>query len=349
MINSKWYYNVVTFTIGWVISLLLWRLIRIDAFKGYLDIVKLEFSTFNFIVFIVIVSLLAGLIFGSVQFYNEHIKSKKTSFSFLIIKAVISHFFIMLFLYILLFLVIKFSSLNSINFSDYIQNPLILINLLYSLIINSIIVIVLYLNKLFGKGNLFKLFTGKFYQPKEEFRTFMFLDLQDSTKIAENLGHINYSQFIQDCFHDLSVFEHSKAEVYQYVGDEAVLTWKMNELKKLPHIINAFFLFKERLTSKQDYYKTKYGILPIFKAGMHIGLVTVVEVGSIKREIAYHGDTLNIASRIQGQCKVFEKDFLISSDIVKHIKNDEAFVFTKQQELVLRGKKEATLIYSVTK
>lgn len=349
MINSKWYYNVVTFTIGWVISLLLWRLIRIDALKGYLDILKLEFSSFNFIAFIIIVSLFAGLIFGSVQFYNEHITDKKSSFGFLIIKAVISHFLIMLILYTLLFLGIKFTSLNSINFSDYIQNPLILINLLYSLIINTIIVIVLYLNKLFGKGNLFKIFTGKFYHPKEELRAFMFLDLQDSTKIAENLGHINYSQFIQDCFHDLSVFENSKAEVYQYVGDEAVLTWEMKKTEKLPSIIADYYLFKERLASKHNYYKKKYGVLPIFKAGMHIGLVTAVEVGSIKREIAYHGDTINIASRIQGQCNSFEEDFLVSSTIVKYIKNEDEFVFTEQQELFLRGKKDSTLIYSVTK
>ena len=32
----------------------------------------------------------------------------------------------------------------------------------------------------------------------------MFLDLKDSTKIAEELGHIEYSKFIQDCFIDLN-------------------------------------------------------------------------------------------------------------------------------------------------
>ena len=47
---------------------------------------------------------------------------------------------------------------------------------------------------------------------------------------------------------------------------------------------------------------SKYGETPIFNAGMDAGVVTVTEIGDIKRDLAFHGDVLNTAARIQGLC-----------------------------------------------
>ncbi|WP_219011061.1 hypothetical protein [Aquimarina litoralis] len=47
----------------------------------------------------------------------------------------------------------------------------------------------------------------------------MFLDLNSSTSIAEKIGHMKYSQLIQDCFDQLDMTEDFGAEIYQYVGD----------------------------------------------------------------------------------------------------------------------------------
>jgi len=59
--------------------------------------------------------------------------------------------------------------------------------------------------------------------------------------------------------------------------------------------------------------------LPDFKAGVHAGTVTVVEIGDVKRNIAYHGDTLNTAARIQGVCNEFKKDFLVSAYLFEKV------------------------------
>ena len=62
---------------------------------------------------------------------------------------------------------------------------------------------------------------------KEEERIFLFLDMRSSTHIAESLGAMKYSQLVQDCFADLyQAVQQTGAHIYQYVGDEAVLTWK---------------------------------------------------------------------------------------------------------------------------
>ena len=56
------------------------------------------------------------------------------------------------------------------------------------------------------------------------------MDLNASTTIAEKLGHIKYSEFIRDSFQDINLIVSSfNAEIYQYVGDEIVLTWQIQD------------------------------------------------------------------------------------------------------------------------
>ena len=62
-----------------------------------------------------------------------------------------------------------------------------------------------------------------------------------------------------------------------------------------------------------------YGLIPIFKAGLHLGQVTVVEIGEIKKDIAYHGDTLNTTSRIQSVCNEFNRRFLVSTIVLERL------------------------------
>merc|ERR1711991_522666 len=106
----------------------------------------------------------------------------------------------------------------------------------------------------FGPGNLVRMLSGEFHKPKEVERIFMFLDLKSSTTIAEKLGHFKYSQLIQDCFSDLYIVEKYRAEVYQYVGDEVVLTWKKKHGFDKLNSIETYFAFRDKINSRSDYY-----------------------------------------------------------------------------------------------
>ncbi|HZJ21487.1 MAG TPA: hypothetical protein VFD35_14195 [Pricia sp.] len=99
-----------------------------------------------------------------------------------------------------------------------------------------------------GEQIFYKLLVGRYRPAQEENRAFMFLDLKSSTTIAEQLGHSKYSFFIQDCFKDLhpAVLQ-CKAMVYQYVGDEAVLTWDSDMALQNSNCIRAFFVFDKQL------------------------------------------------------------------------------------------------------
>ena len=179
-------------------------------------------------------------------------------------------------------------------------------------------------NRKFGPGNLLKMLRGQYHRPREERRIFMFLDLQSSTSHAESLGHVRYSQLIQDCFRDLAVVIEDRAEVYQYVGDEAVLCWEPTRGLENGRCLQSFYRFDQQIASRQSHYRERYGLVPAFKAGMNSGVVTVAEVGEIKREIAFHGDVLNTAARIQAKCNELERRLLISEYLKDDLGNSRA-------------------------
>ena len=204
------------------------------------------------------------------------------------------------------------------------------------------------MNKKFGPGVLVPLLLGKYRNPKEEKRIFMFMDLRSSTTHAENLGHLKYSALIRDSFLDINrVLSKHQAEVYQYVGDEIVVSWPGTERIGRIECIEFFFDCQYTFKLRESYYNETYGFVPEFKAGLHQGIVTAVEVGEIKRDIAYHGDTLNTASRIQSKCNEYKSDLLISDEIEKNINWGERFEKRFVGEVSLKGKLSAVNLFSV--
>ena len=200
----------------------------------------------------------------------------------------------------------------------------------------------------FGPGNLFLIFMGRYHPPKVEDRIFMFIDLKASTTYAEKLGHIRYSKLIQSCFHDLNkVVMKYKAEIYQYVGDEAALTWKLRDGIENLNCIRVFFAFRDRINAHASYYKKRYGMVPEFKAGLNAGTVTVAEVGDIKREIAYHGDVVNTVARIQHLCNDFNVPLIATEEIMDMIETVEGYRCEMMGSVMLKGKQKEVAIYAI--
>ena len=198
-----------------------------------------------------------------------------------------------------------------------------------------------------GGNNLWALFRGKFYNPREEERIFMFLDLQSSTAHAERLGHIKYSKMIRDCFSDLGVVAENEANIYQYVGDEVILTWKLKAGLENQNCLNAYYNFKQELANRGEYYQNQYECMPHFKAGVHAGIITATQVGKYKKEIAYHGDTINTAARIQTKCNEFGRELLVSQQIKEKLDIGN-YRFEELGSIELRGKEKQVQLYAVS-
>ncbi len=187
---------------------------------------------------------------------------------------------------------------------------------------------------------------GKYSIPVEENRIFIFMDLVDSTTIAEKLGHIDYSRFIKECYELMTdAIIYHKAAIYQYVGDEIVLSWTPDKGLENDNCLKLYDSVCLLIEKHTDFFKKEFGVVPKFCAGLHMGKVTAVQVGLIKRELAYHGDVLNTTSRLQEKCKDFNVDILTTEALRSQLSTELEHIGT----LKLRGKISETEMYTVKK
>jgi adenylate cyclase len=230
----------------------------------------------------------------------------------------------------------------------YLKSSLLWQNTVMWFIVTSATIFVLQVRDRYGQGMLLRSLTGRYHHPVEEDRVFMFLDLKSSTAIAENLGHINYFSFLSDFFKDVTdPVILTKAEIYQYVGDEIVITWKIKNGFRHDNAVRCFFLMKEKIEKRKDYYCDRYGYIPTFKAGIHCGPVTSGEIGVVKRDVVYSGDVMNTTSRIQEACNQFGVELLVSDHLHKAMKLNERYRTKEIGGIILRGKQAKVSLFSV--
>ena len=137
----------------------------------------------------------------------------------------------------------------------------------------------------------------------------------------------------------------NRGEIYQYVGDEVIVAWRYDEGVADSKCVQCFFDIKLHLETLKDKYLAQYGVMPVFKAGIHSGKVVAGEVGIIKRDITYSGDVLNTTSRIQGLCKQYNAEVIASGDLMAELRLDGHFEAQALGSIRLRGKeKEMALV-----
>lgn len=232
---------------------------------------------------------------------------------------------------------------KSINF---MQSDVFLSIYVYMLLLGITLNFFRQLGNKFGHGIIVDYLTGKYQEPVEENRIFMFLDLNQSTRIAEKLGHVKYSRLLNKCFSDLSeVLPKYDGEVYQYVGDEAVITWNVESTPDLLNPILLYRAYEQNLLKSKELYLEKFDEFPSFKASVNCGKVSVSMVGGSRQERAFHGDVLNTASRVLEQCGLLQQKLLITDSFSKRIKGNHRITTIYLKDLFLRGKQDVTKIY----
>jgi len=197
--NKRRWKIIVTYCIGWTLSLIFLCIIRgVGASEdGAIDLELLPALIYSFTI---------GPIFGGISGYAqiltvERFYKRASLQKLLTIRLSISIAFLILLTLISYLIIPPLLNIN-ISFSDFLFDKGSLPIYFYIITIDIFMAALWQVNLLLGGNNLWKILKGEFYTPHEENRIFMFLDLQSSTHHAEKLGHIKYSMFIQDCFDD---------------------------------------------------------------------------------------------------------------------------------------------------
>ena len=176
----------------------------------------------------------------------------------------------------------------------------------------------------------------------------MFLDMRSSTTIAEMIGNEQYFNLLRDVFADITgTILKYRGEIYQYVGDEVVISWPVKTGIRDCNCIRCFLDIQDIMEQSAQTYLDRYGHAPVFKAGLHFGSVTAGEVGVIKKDIVYTGDVLNTAARIQGQCNSYGVNLLLSDALFHLIDHKGEYELIPLGEIELRGKDEKVAVSSL--
>ncbi len=297
------------------------------------------------------VSFILGIplgIFEEFVFANRF--KKKPFLVILLVKGLVYWLTASILFMVLIYIVGLILNLPFERYIEFLSSGEFLRGLIYTIFVYDMVIVFNQYDRLLGHELTFLYAYGKYQTPEREDRIFMFLDLDSSTELAEKMERERYFNFVNDFFHDISEpVLRCSAQIYQYVGDEVVFTWRIKDGLREGNCVKLYFQIKEAIEKKSYLYKSRYNNIPKFKAGLHCGEVIAAVVGDIKKELIYNGDVLNTAARIRSACADLGESFLISSELLNKLKMPKEIQKTDKGKIELKGKAVPLHLYSLAK
>lgn len=219
----------------------------------------------------------------------------------------------------------------------------------YFVVLAVAMLFALQMNRMIGANVLRYFVAGRYHRPTAEERIFLFLDLEGSTALAERLGSARYFELLRRFVDDLTdPIVASRGEIYQYAGDEVVVTWPLAEGVRAANCVRCFFWGRAAVAREAARYTHDFGTVPRFRGGLHGGTVTAGELGDLRRQIVFVGDILNTAARLEEYAKRAGLDLVVSDALLRRLELPPGVLARRCGELELRGKEAPFAAYSLS-
>jgi len=223
-------------------------------------------------------------------------------------------------------------------------------DVLFGLAVSFVFVFMLDVNSLLGQNVLINFIFGRYHAPRLESRVFLFIDMEGSTGLAERLGPLAFHRLVNRFVNDLTQpIVAARGEIHRYIGDELIATWKLEEGITHGRCVQACFTAIDRLAQRAPDYRREFGAAVTVRAGLHCGPVVTGEMGTVRKEIVFLGDTVNTAARIQELCRETGDRVLASADLIDRLELPAGIAKRSLGDLRLRGKGADLALYALTK
>ena len=204
-------------------------------------------------------------------------------------------------------------------------------------------------SQLVGEQTFRDIVYGRYHRPRREERFFLFVDIVGSTPVAERLGPLAVHRYLDRIFQVASdPIDDQFGDVYQYVGDEIVVTWAMAEGRVDARPIACFFAIEAALAAAAPAFEREFGAVPKLRAALHAGEVIAGETGGSRRAIVFHGDVMNTTSRIENATRDLGRPFLVSEDALQRLEGVDAYELEDLGSQQLRGRQAPMRVYTVS-
>jgi len=224
-----------------------------------------------------------------------------------------------------------------------------LVSVVFSFAATWAFIFMLQISQIIGGRTLRDWVLGRYHRPRREERFFLFVDIAGSTALAERIGPVGVHQFLNRVFVLASdpVDDH-RGEIYQYVGDEMVITWTEAAGRPGGRPIACFAAIETALEAGAPEFVRDFGIPPRVRGALHVGPVIVGEVGGRKRDIVFHGDVMNTTSRLEQVARRRGRRLVVSDAAIGRLAGAEHYLLEDLGTRVLRGRTSPVQIYAVT-
>lgn len=176
----------------------------------------------------------------------------------------------------------------------------------------------------------------------------LFADIRSFTTISEGMSASDLVDMLNTFFTPMTevIFKH-RGTIDKYVGDLIMAFWGA-PLKDRYHARHAI----ESALEMRRKVKELYPILAEHKwpeihigMGINSGVMSVGDMGSrFRRNYTVLGDSVNLASRVEGLSKFYGVDIVITES-TRH--NQTRFIFRMLDKVKVKGKKNGVAIYEV--
>jgi adenylate cyclase len=179
--------------------------------------------------------------------------------------------------------------------------------------------------------------------------TVLFTDLESFTSISEKLPPQKLTDLMRDYFEPMTeICLRHNAYINKFIGDAIMAVY--NVPTELPcHVeesVRSAIEMQAKLAELRPLFEQKYGVTLRMRIGIHTGEATAGNIGSEKRfEYTVLGDTVNLASRLEGENKKHGTWILISEAVKEQI--PIAISTRLVGEVTVRNRKEAVRVHEV--
>ena len=189
---------------------------------------------------------------------------------------------------------------------------------------------------------------GAYHKPRQEERVFLFCDINKSTPAAERLGSRRYFDLLNHFYSLITpIIQKHEGEIYQYVGDEVVISWPLHKALESNNALELFFRMKEELEKHKEFFYSHFRFIPTIKGSLHVGQVTRGEFNTLKKEFIYTGDVLHTTSRMYAICKERDVPLVISRKLLKNFTDLHRFYIHDIGLFRAEGKQKKVYLYAV--
>jgi adenylate cyclase len=270
------------------------------------------------------------------------------------ISAVASLGFIVLVLVMFYFLMFKYETL---------------VNFIYPILSIFVTILVLFITKLFFESRQKEQILNKFskkvspavaetliksgnvdFNAEDKEVTIFFSDVRNFTTISEGFESAHdLIDYLNRYMSPMSeVIIKNSGTIDKYIGDAIMAYWNA-PLEVKDHADRAVSSALEQLEKldilNEEFEKQNLPLVHI-GIGIHTGEAVVGEMGSVDRsDYTIIGDSVNIASRVEGLCKQYKAEVLITQQTKDRLKKN--YNMKEIGSVSVKGKKEPVTIYQV--